>query len=251
MTKALIVSDIHSEWGGNFTLPVVDGVEFLILAGDIGSYKSHLPFIQQCARDYKVLYVLGNHEFYGHTLEEVRSFWKSVELENFYFLDNSSVVIDDIEFIGSTLWVDFDRENFHCLYNASKEISDFRKIHNRHGDDYVSAQAILAEFKQSYAFIQSAIEQSQASKKVLITHYAISHQSIDSRYLQNHHQFAINHYYASNLDSFIGSSGIDLAVHGHIHTSADYLLGDTRVVCNPLGYPNAQNSNFELKIVDI
>lgn len=111
MSKALIISDLHLEHGEPFVVKKIDGVEYLILAGDIGSFKSHLPFIKDACTKYKVIYILGNHEFYGYSLKEVRDFWKSVQLENFYFLDNSSVVIDGIRFIGTTLWTDFDNEN--------------------------------------------------------------------------------------------------------------------------------------------
>lgn len=85
IAKALVMSDLHLEHGNKITVPVIDGVKFLILAGDIGSNQSHLEFIKDCASKYTVIYILGNHEFYGFTLKEVRDFWKSVKIDNFYF----------------------------------------------------------------------------------------------------------------------------------------------------------------------
>jgi predicted phosphodiesterase len=252
MPKALIISDLHLEWCNKFVIEKLYGVEFLILAGDIGSFKSHLPFIKDCAKKYKVLYVLGNHEFYGHTLKEVRDFWASVELENFYFLDNSSVVIDGFEFIGSTLWTSFDNDNFHVKVKAPNDISDFSKILNQDNTDYISVDEILEEHKVSYAYLKEALYNDNGFKKILITHHGISYQSVHPKFLQHDSLLYQNHFYTNNMDYMIGYSGAILAIHGHMHTTADYMLGDvTRVICNPLGMPDSLNESFMYKVVDL
>lgn len=251
MAKAIILSDLHAEWGGNVKVPILPDVEFLILAGDIDSFKKPLEFIKQYTPYYKVLYVLGNHEFYGHSLKEVRDFWKGVTLENFYFLDNQSVVLNDIEFIGATLWTNFDNNNFHVKYNAAREIKDYQKIIKDDQSDYISSEDIYAEFEKSVEFIQQATQQSTAGKKVLITHHAPSLMSVNEKYKQNPKHFAMNYYYASNLDNFIFYSGLDVCIHGHMHDSSDYQLGSTRIVCNPVGYVNALNPEFEIKVIEI
>lgn len=251
MPKAIIISDLHLEHGTKFVLEKIEGVDFLILAGDIGSYKSHLPFIKDCASKYKVLYVLGNHEFYGYTLKEVRDFWKSVELENFYFLDNSSVIIDGIKFIGSTLWTNFDNENPFVIMDAYSKITDYKKIIASDNSDFISPYDILEEFKESIDFIKKEIDITADFKKVVITHHAPSVESVNEKYLQNYHNLKNNYYYTSDLDNLILYSDISLWIHGHMHTSSDYILGDTRVICNPHGYPKEQKSDFEIKIIDI
>lgn len=252
MSKILVMSDLHMEWGNKITVDKVDGVDFLVLAGDIGNYKSHLPFIEECAKHYKVIYVLGNHEFYLRSLKEVRDFWASVNIQNFYFLDNSSVVIDGIEFIGSTLWVNFNNGSPHCLMNAAIEIKDFQKITNEAEDDCISSHEIYREFQKSYDYLKSVIYTKNENKKVLVTHYGISHQSVNEKYLTNSKIMELNHYFTSNLDYFIGESEVKLAVHGHMHNSCDYMLGDVRVVCNPLGYPQSINEAFDkAKVIEI
>lgn len=251
MSKAIIVSDLHFEWNNSFFIPKVDGVKFLILAGDIGSFKSHLPFIEDAATKYTVIYILGNHECYGYSIKEVREFWKSVKIDNFYFLDNESVVIDDIKFIGSTLWVNFDNENPHCMMNAPVEIKDFSKIIKDDQSDFITPYDILEEFKVSYEFIKKEIYSEDDFKKVLITHYAISSQSVPEKYKQHPQDIKNNLYFYSNLEYLVGNSGAKMAIHGHMHNSSDYMLGDTRVVCNPLGYPEAHNTNFGLHIFDL
>lgn len=249
--KALVISDIHLEYAKKLDIPVIKGVKFLILAGDIGSYRDHLDFIRACAKKYTVIYVLGNHEFYGYTLKEVRDFWKSVEIENFYFLDNSSVVIDGIEFIGSTLWVDFNRRNPRTMMSASVDIKDFRKIYNATADEYITSDEIYSEFETAYNYLKEAIYQDNGMTKVLVTHHAFSHQSVHPSYRNHESDLRMNHMYASNLDYFIGNSLLKVAIHGHMHTSVDYMLGDVHVVCEPVGYPDAVNPEFNFKVIDL
>lgn len=249
--KALVISDIHLEYAKKLDIPVIKGVKFLILAGDIGSYRDHLDFIRACAKKYTVIYVLGNHEFYGYTLKEVRDFWKSVEIENFYFLDNSSVVIDGIEFIGSTLWVDFNRRNPRTMMSASVDIKDFRKIYNATTDEYITSDEIYSEFETAYNYLKEAIYQDNGMTKVLVTHHAFSHQSVHPSYRNHESDLRMNHMYASNLDYFIGNSLLKVAIHGHMHTSVDYMLGDVHVVCEPVGYPDAVNPEFNFKVIDL
>ena len=43
----------------------------------------------------------------------------------------------------------------------------------------------------------------------------------------------------------IKNSEIDIWIHGHIHTSSDYQIGKTRIICNPKGYPDEPDSGFE------
>lgn len=249
--KALVMSDLHLEHGTKIEIPLIEGVKFLILAGDIGSNQSHLEFIKDCASKYTVIYILGNHEFYGFTLKEVRDFWSSVEIENFHFLDNSSVVIDDIEFIGSTLWIDFNRQNFHTMYNAPTEIKDFQKIFNANNDEYITPEDIYSEFEKSYAYLKDALYDDNGYVKVLVTHYGFSHQSVHPSYREHQSDLKMNHYFTNNLDNFIGNSLAKIAIHGHMHTSTDYMLGDVHVICEPLGYPDASNPEFHFKVVDL
>jgi predicted phosphodiesterase len=44
-----------------------------------------------------------------------------------------------------------------------------------------------------------------------------------------------------------------LIVHGHTHDPCDYMIGETRVICNPRGYPaeHPWYENYQPKIVEI
>lgn len=241
--NTLFISDLHLEHGKPFVVKKIEGVKYLILAGDIGSYKSHLPFIKDCCKKYIVIYILGNHEFYGYSLNEVREFWKSVELENFYFLDNSSVVIDGIRFIGATLWTDFDNENYLVLMRA-RVISDYNKILNNSKDDYITPNAILREFKISKQFIENELAIDDGNIPVLITHHLPSFQCIDERYSGDLN----NAYFASNLDNLIAYSKVSVVIHGHTHVKVDKTINGKRFLSNPRGYSN-ENPEFDPEFV--
>lgn len=251
--KAILVSDTHNEYLDDdiFTIPKIDGVKFLLLCGDIGSYKKHLPFIKECTKNYHVIYILGNHEFYGYSLEEVRQFWKTVKMENFTFLDNSEIVIDGIRFIGSTLWSSFNNSDPHCMINAGTEITDFRKIINKDGNDYFDVYEAYDEYSKAFNYIKEAIYQENDYVNVLLTHYGFSHQSVHDMYKQDLQSLKNNHYFTNNLDHLIGYSNLDFAFHGHLHHSSDYFIGNVRCICNPAGLPKKRNNEFYFKVIDL
>jgi Icc-related predicted phosphoesterase len=74
---------------------------------------------------------------------------------------------------------------------------------------------------------------------VVIGHHAPSYQSIHEMYKG---QADMNYAFCSDLDDImVMHDNIKLWVHGHVHNCFDYQINQTRVVCNPLGYPGEQN----------
>ena len=75
---------------------------------------------------------------------------------------------------------------------------------------------------------------------MVITHHAPSIGSVP----RDFHRNPVSAAYASNLDELVEQSGAALWVHGHLHSQSDYRIGNTRVVCNPRGYPDERNPAF-------
>ncbi len=108
--KVKILSDIHLEhFVACQTLPVGTG-DVLVLAGDILCVKNlskngylkevYLRFLNDCSKNYdKVLYVKGNHEFYGYNYEGTKK--KIIEYlpSNVHLLDNDTITIGNWNFI--------------------------------------------------------------------------------------------------------------------------------------------------------
>jgi hypothetical protein len=86
---------------------------------------------------------------------------------------------------------------------------------------------------------------------VVCGHHSPSRASTHPRYRT---EFVVNGAYSSNLDEFIlDRRQIRLWTHGHTHEDFDYMIGTTRIVCNPRGYDGyeARADNFKLKVVEI
>ena len=69
--------------------------------------------------------------------------------------------------------------------------------------------------------------------------------SVKPRY---EHDYHMNGAYRSNLEDFIvARPQIKLWIHGHTHHEFDYMVGDTRVVCNPRGYVGYERDSQEIE----
>lgn len=253
MKRALLISDTHNEYDRLPIIPIIPDVDFLIMAGDIGGLNEQLDFIKKQTQHYKVIYVLGNHEFYGQSLQSVRKFWREVNIPNFYFLDNTSVVIDGIQFIGSTLWTDFDNQQPLNMVVAPNYINDYEYIMNEETDSFITPFDILEEFKISLDFIKKELMEQNDYVKVVVTHFAPSFQSIPHGYKNASEQSLFkNSFYASNLDNLIYYYGPHFWFHGHIHATMKYTLGNTHVETNPLGRPTRENEEFDYyKVINL
>ena len=85
----------------------------------------------------------------------------------------------------------------------------------------------------------------EKKKTVVVTHHAPSIRSVAEQYKNEHLSAA----FASEMEKFIEKTKPDLWVHGHVHTSSDYHIGSTRVICNPRGYADEPNDNFDDDLV--
>jgi len=101
-------------------------------------------------------------------------------------------------------------------------------------------------FNESLFWLKSELSKNHDLKTVVVTHHAPSLKSIEEQYRGQ----SLSAAYASDLDDVVAGSGAVLWIHGHTHSSADYLLGNTRVVCNPRGYaPHDLNHWFKDDLV--
>lgn len=80
---------------------------------------------------------------------------------------------------------------------------------------------------------------------MVVTHHAPSARSFDPAYNLD----LLAGAYGSSLDEVIASYPIDLWAHGHTHFCVDYCIGDTRIVSNQRGYPDAPAIGFQEGLV--
>jgi predicted phosphodiesterase len=248
--KIHILSDIHLErWKFEYTQPDCD---VIALVGDIGAGFLGIEWINEnIVGDIPVLYVPGNHEFYGEALWEhtARLDFRAKECE-VQLLHNRTFVHNNVRFIGSTLWTDYnllgDRDR--SMLAAPQVLADFKTI-DLEPDDMFGGQVkpyhILSEHEYSRKFIVNELETPFDGKTVVLTHHAPSEMSID----QTHRNSLHSSYYASRLEHLMLNYKIDLWCHGHIHSSSDYMIGDTRVIANPRGSDAYPNKTFDPQLV--
>lgn len=261
--KIRIYSDLHLEFykpNEKFEISEMpdDKDTVLILAGDIVLGKSiatHEYFFRACSERFRdVIYIMGNHEYYGTNfgvINKIRDFLK-YEFLNIHVFDRQSIVIDDVAFVCATMWSDFDNGNPLSKMYAHQEMNDYKKI--RYGPktepwkmkftpNFAHSEFIASK---EYIFRELGIQSDAGNKTVVVTHMAPSYQSINPCYKTNR----LTGSYASNLEGEILVFRPDLWVHGHIHYFSDYKIDSTRVVCNPFGYKHhEENNTFNSKLL--
>ncbi|MGD9476792.1 metallophosphoesterase [Shinella sp. G-2] len=244
-----IISDLHLEFGQPFLQTPPSDADVLVCAGDVLT-KGLLPSLRwladTMARHIPVIVVAGNHDFYGASLREsvrdAREF--AGKFPNVYFLEDDAVEIGGVRFIGGTLWTDFRLFGGNPTVNisyAQSGMNDFKKIKFSKAP-YRKFKPIDAYRKhiETRDFIAAELREHTQLTTVVVTHHAPSPCSIEPSFRHD----PLSACYASELDDLLCEVGPALWVHGHLHSRNDYMVGDTRIVSNPRGYPN-ENTGFD------
>jgi len=240
-----IISDIHltcdKDHGVDYLTSLVpeEKTQVLVLAGDVGEFhwwlraKQYLDIL--CANYPHVLYVAGNHDYYGTTFPEGDERFREMDnlIENFHFLEREIFELDGKKFAGCSLWFKEDPKSY--LYE--KWMSDFREIHD-------FKPAVYERNEETVEFLRYDVPE---DTDVVITHHMPSQRSVHRKYQGD----TCNRFFLCAIDDVILNLQPKLWVHGHTHLSCDYQLGDTRVVCNPRGYPGKNPGSYTPVVTQI
>lgn len=226
-----LLSDMHMEFWKDKTFPWVDTPnDVLILAGDIavGPAKLQAALEHFSKISDHVIYVFGNHEYYGYNLH---SYDKLNVPDNVHILNPGYIKIGDVTFIGATLWTDF-RNDPHAEMSALAGITDFKRIKN--GDRRFSTDDCKNLFLRDSTFILDAANK-LPGKKIIVTHFLPSHHCISPYWQKN--GGVLNKYFAPSLDAAINQlEDVPYWFFGHTHDQVDIMIHNTRFVANPFGY---------------
>lgn len=249
-----VLSDLHLEHS-EMRLPLkIPDADVCVCAGDVtvgGIVPSLRWLYDKISFRMPVVFVAGNHEFYGGSFIESLAAARELapQLENVHFLDGDTVEINGTLFVGGTLWTDFNLlgQPDTAMAEAKTRMSDYREI--------IFSKQPLHEFlpvcsqrkhASDRAVIEHALAQRRTGSIVVVTHHAPSRQSLP----EDERDRLLACAYASDLEDLITSLKPDLWVHGHIHERRDYVIGETRVIANPRGYPAEQaHARFDTGLV--
>lgn len=239
--KLQILSDLHIEFAP-YKFQRTDA-DVVILAGDIHLGQSGFKWALENIPDQKVIYVLGNHEFYREaTPQLIYKLKQQSKGTNICVLEDEAISIHGIRFLGCTLWTDFQLlgDIDVAIATAQLNMTDFQRIRMSPKYSKIRPSHTVVWHKKSRRWIEQEIEYCKEDKIVIVSHHAPSIQSIPKKYQSDH----LSASFASNLEDFIKWTDAELWIHGHIHKSYDYTIGKTRVVCNPFGYIDEPNDRF-------
>jgi len=258
--KIQIASDLHLEFG---SIPHIynEGADTLVLAGDIVIAKHlkskernihnaeyYMFFDRVCERFKNVIYIMGNHEHYKGTFNKTANILREAfsDYKNLHFLDKQSVVIDGVKFVGCSLWTEVDTENPLTINKLKFAMNDFNLI------KYCDNKGNYRKFTPNDAYIEHVVSKMYLQNEitepcVVVTHHAPSWQSIHEKYAND---TELNTLYASDLEHMM-TDNVKLWIHGHTHNAFDYTVFNTRVVCNPYGYPQERSLVQPIKIVEV
>lgn len=240
--KIWIISDLHAEFGGPVNLTPPDHVDVMVCAGDVltkGISPSIKWLANNVARVIPVVFVGGNHEFYGASVQEsIRDAREiAASYSNIHFLENDAVDIGGVRFVGGSLWTDFrlfGRDPALAMAHAEQGMNDFKRIK--------FSKLPYRKFKPIHAFrkhqetrdyVASELRRGKERKTVVVTHHAPSSRSIAPEFRDD----PLSACYASDLESLIAETQPTLWVHGHVHHRNNYLIQGSRIVSNSRGYP--------------
>ena len=235
--KIQYMSDLHLEFFENWLyvdeekIPVTGDI--LVIAGDtcyIGeAAKSRKDFWEWASKYYRqTLIVPGNHEFYDNSdVKERGDSWQWEMCENVSYYYNKVVRIDDVDFVLTTLWSKIPDQ---YMFAVSRGLNDFYKI--MYDGRRLTTDDFNAEHEKCLKFVKQAVEKSTAKHIVVVTHHLPTLTVVAPQ----HKNSPLNGAFATELGSFIADSRIDTWIYGHSHTNIDTVIGETKIICNQLGY---------------
>ena len=268
--KIKLVSDLHLEFS-DINIQNNEGCDVLILGGDIciaqdlhdhpepnntadqaaiaagtglgrrqQAAQRYRDFFKRCSFQFPhVIYIMGNHEFYNGKFFAGIDYMREelAKYPNIYMLEQDTKIIDDVTFVGATLWTDMNRGDPLTMHAIEGMMNDFRIIRNdKRNFATMSARDVASRHARTLQYFRSVLAEQHDRKFVVVGHHSPSFQSMHPMYQA---QTLMNGGYHSDLSEFIiDHPQVKLWTHGHTHHPFDYVIGETRIVCNPRGYEN-------------
>ncbi|QAY78903.1 metallophosphoesterase [Sphingosinicella sp. BN140058] len=234
-----VLSDLHLEqstWDLPERRPEYD---VLVAAGDIHRATAAVRWLSDRAGAKPVVYITGNHEWYSpradftieDELAEARELARGTQVN---LLHNQELIIEGVRFLGTPLWTDFELtgDPARSMTFARQWMNDYSLIYSR-VHSVLEPTETRAWHAHSRAWLAERLGERHpdARRTVVVTHHLPHRSSIHPRYVGD----PLTPAFCSDLSSLVEGGTVDLWIHGHTHSSCDYLANSCRVLCNPKG----------------
>jgi len=237
--KIQIASDLHLEFlmQSHPDYRIIDktNADVLVLAGDIHASSKAIAAFNDWP--VPVVYVHGNHEFYGeNSLKIVDKLRTTAAGSNVHYLENEEYVLNGVRFLGCCLWTDYELTGARhaAMLEARHCMRDHEVIRVANGKRFMPHHA-LALHKQSRKWLTQKLDEPFPGQTVVVTHHGPHPNSIDEKFAGS----PVNAAFFSDLTPLMGKAA--LWIHGHTHASSRYNVAGTTVIANPCGYPKNQH----------
>ena len=243
--KIRVLSDLHMEFTRYKPAHLESvGEDLVVLAGDVGIGTEGIEWAKAAFAGRRVIYVLGNHEFYEHDWNNLLvNARKAAQGSNVVFLENDFVDVGGLRILGCTLWTDFKARGAKHFEKSSelarRAMNDYLAIRNT----ALKRMAILPSdtvqrCEDSYRWLRANIE--GANRPLLVvTHHAPTMYGLNPRFLHN----PLNPAFHNAFDQLLVPPVVAW-IYGHNHYSFDQEVQGVRLLSNQRGYPN-EKMNFD------
>ena len=237
MQKIQVISDLHLEFSGmDRELDHVAEVErdLLIVAGDLAEGTRGIPWLRKQCEYGPVVYVAGNHEYYGHDIKDIDAELRRFadEIPNLHFLQQDVLNWNGLRIAGCTLWTDMNGMDGYHRRLLERSMTDFSGAIRLRGNRFTADMST-----QLNAMDRMWLDKLE-DVDIVVTHHAPTDQSITPYWRE--HGTLLNPGFAGNADYLIEKMRPKYWIHGHMHSFLRYWhnreVNGTQILCNPIGY---------------
>lgn len=249
--KIHIISDLHLEANVYYKHKQPD-CDLVLIAGDLcpGNTDVGVNWLKSTF-SVPVYYIPGNHEYYAFpkTFNDIEDNIRINSKEsNVYFLQNETAKLPNIRILGTTLWTNFQLQGDinHNIELARQGMNDYYSCGYSSPGKFLQPENTKMEHDLAVEFLLEELSQPFNGKTIVLTHHCPHPLSIHKKYEND----LLNAAFTSDLSNIIKKMDIDYWIHGHTHSSFDYTVDNTRVLCNPLGYRRGGGKMENLEFVE-
>jgi len=238
-----LISDLHVDsWNEDFSWEGKATSPYAVVAGDISRVRSELrPILKEISRHYLMtMFVDGNDE-HRWTLDNLGDSYKTLkqdigDIENFIWLQDDSLVIDNVAFVGTNGWTSFD------FAEDKSYLENHRWMQETYKTSMYAGQQIEAMAMSDAGFLCRTVEKLQrhpdVKKIVVVSHF------VPNVELVNHDIQLVKQSSRLNTtgNSFLlrcleedHEKKVTTWCFGHYHSDVDTILNGVRFVNNCRG----------------